>query len=95
MSNKEIKWTNNTIEMTYGNNKLTFHRVVDDENGSLSYCISDSGGWLPGGFDSVESCIEGYKFLKSNLWDLTDRLRDVNDYKKGNRTITIKDLQNG
>jgi hypothetical protein len=85
------KWTNNTTQVKAGNNKLTVHRVVNDD-GSLSHCISDSGGWLPGSFDSVESCIEGFKFLKRNQWDLTDRLRDINHYKKGNRSITIKDL---
>jgi len=85
---------NNTTEVKVGNNKLTVHKVIDDKNGSLSYCISDFGGWLPGAFDTVESSIEGFKFLKHNQWDLTDRLRDINDCKKGNRNITMKDLSN-
>jgi hypothetical protein len=72
--------------VSVGDTELLIHEVDG------SFVISDQGGWLPGSFDSHESAIAGFKFLESNQWNLTDRLRDINDCKKGNRAITIGDI---
>ena len=81
-------------EVKVGRRKLKlWYSPEDDELDYAGYSISDSGGWLSGTYDSKESAIAGFKFLIKNGYDITDTLRDVNNYTKGNRAITLEDIK--
>lgn len=57
---------------------------------SISY---SRGGWMPGIYDSIESAKEGARMCftgrETELVEIKDR---VNNYKLGNRAITLEDL---
>lgn len=57
---------------------------------SISY---GPGGWMPGTYNSVESAIEGAKWcFTGRECELVKIIDQVNNYKLGNRSITLEDL---
>lgn len=56
------------------------------------YVISDSGGWLAGVYDSIESAKLGIKNRSKDNWCFLENLRNKINIDE-NRSINIEDLK--
>lgn len=69
-------------------------QIWSPQEGESGFCISMvGGGWLPGVFDSVESALKGSELIMIDEFRFVKEIQEpTNHFDKGNREITIEDL---
>ncbi len=79
---------------------ITTHIVNGDEilvwksKDGDSYSISyGGGGWMTGGYDSIESALMGAELDLLGNVDFYDLQKEVNHFDKCNRLLTVNDLK--